>query len=59
MKNSKKTKLTEKELNMFKEAKKVLHLGVLYGLLDGTLCSSRDQAITTNNDIRQNYSYGH
>ena len=59
MKNSKKEKLTEKEVNMFKEAKEVMRLGVLYGLLDGTVCTSRDQAITTNYDIQQNYSYGH
>ena len=44
---------------LWKQAKEVLRLGVLYGLLDGTICTSREQAVIANQELQRDYANGH
>ena len=53
------TEKDQKEDMLWKEAKEVMRLGRVYGLLDGTVCSTRDQASVANQELSKEYSNGH
>ena len=51
--------LREKEDALYEVGKEKMKSAVLYGLLDGTICSSREQAITANSEMIRDLSNGH
>ena len=46
----------ERENLLWKQSKEILRLGELYGLLDGTVCTSREEAVLANNDFVEEFS---
>ena len=53
--NKERKQTSEKDV-LWEQGKEAMRLGRLYGLIDGTVCTSREQAITANHELTSNYS---
>ena len=40
---------------LWKQSKEIRRLGRVYGLLDGTICTSREHAIAANQELTREY----
>jgi hypothetical protein len=52
-------KKEQQENMLWEQSKEVLRLGRLYGLLDGTICTSKEQAVASNQELVKDYGNGH